>query len=148
MAARADAGMKPEMEFRFIAEDRRQDILIGLATLYECQQADCSDAQPIDEIGPQRLNCQDDVCSIYFYGLAPYYRLEVSLADGRTLSSQAFAPSGFHSYYSVVVREGDLLVKSRFAFDLFASPICLSVCGSLWLVGFWVLVTLLGVTKR
>ncbi len=136
---RADMGMKPEMEFKFVAEDPQQTFSIQTATLYECQQADCSDAQPIDEIGPQRLNCQNDLCTIYFYGLEPYYRLEVRLGDGRTLTGQAFAPSGFHSYYLVTVRESDLLVKNRFAFDLFASPICLSVCGSLGLVAFWAL---------
>lgn len=142
--AYADLGMKPEMEFKFVTEDPQQSFSIQSATLYECQQADCSDAQPIDEIGPQRLICQNDVCTIYFYGLEPYYRLEASFGDGRTLNSRAFAPSGFHSYYTVVVRENDLLVKSRFAFDLFASPICLSVCGSLWLAVFWVLVALFG----
>ncbi|MCX8062618.1 MAG: hypothetical protein N3D16_08550 [Anaerolineales bacterium] len=140
--ARADVGLKPEMEFKFIAEDPQQSFVIASATLYECQQPDCSDAQPIDEIGPQRLNCQNDVCTIYFYGLEPYYRLEASFEDGRTLTSQSFAPYGFHSYYSVVVRESDLQVKNRFAFDPFASPICLSVCGSLWLVAFWAFLVL------
>lgn len=139
---RADMGLKPEMEFKFIAEDGQQSFSIKVATLYECQQADCSDAQPIDEIGPQRLNCQKDICKIYFYGLEPYYRLEVNLEDGRTLISHPFAPRGFHSYYSVVVRENEMLVQNRFALDLFASPICLSVCGSLWLVAFWVLLSL------
>lgn len=142
LTTRADVGLKPEMEFKFVAEDPQQTFVLQAATLYECQQADCSDARPIDEIGPQRLNCQKDTCTIYFYGLEPYYRLEASFEDGRTLTSQAFAPSGFHSYYSVVVRENDLRVKNRFAFDLFASPICLSVCGSLGLVVFWAFLAL------
>lgn len=144
ITARADVGIKPEMEFRFVAEDPQQHFSIQLGTLYECQQANCSDAQPIDEIGPQRLNCQNEVCTIYLYRLEPYYRLEVSLVDGRILTSQAFSPSGFHSYYTVILRESDLLVKNRLVFDLFASPICLSVCGSLWLAGFWVLLSFLG----
>jgi len=146
--ARADIGIKPDMEFKFVAEDPQQLVSIQSAALFECQQADCSDSQPVAEIGPQRLYCQKDACSIAFYDLRPYYRLEVTLADGRTLSSQVFSPHGMRSFYWVTVRESDLLVKNRFSLNPLASPICLSVCGSLWLVGLWVLLTLLGFNKR
>jgi hypothetical protein len=147
ITARADIGLKPDMEFRFVAEDPQQPVSIQSATLLECQQTDCSDAQTVPEIGPQRLSCQKDVCSIAFYGLRPYYRLEVALADGRTLTSQVFWPHGMRSFYRVTVRESDLLVKNRFSLNPLASPICLSVCGSLWLVGLWVLLTLLGFNR-
>jgi hypothetical protein len=146
--AQADMGIKPDMEFKFVSENPQQSFSIQSAILYECQQADCSDAQSVPEIGPQQLYCQQEICTINFYDLAPYYRLEVSLADGRTLSSQVFTPRGMRSFYSVTVRESDLLVKNRFSLNPLASSICLSVCGSLWLVGLWALLTLLGLNKR
>ncbi len=148
LIARADAGPKPEMEFKFVTENPQQTFFIQEAVIYECQQADCSDAQPIDEIGPQRLYCQDDRCTIYFYGLEPYYQLEVISEDGKVRTSQAFAPTGFHSYYLVTVRENDLVVKSRFAFDLLSAPICLSVCGSLWIAAFAMLFWVFGLNRR
>ncbi len=148
VTARADMGIKPRMEFKFAGQDPQQTLSIQETTLYECEQADCSDAQAIQSIGPQQLYCEGENCSISFYDFQPYYQLEVKFEDGRTLRSQTFAPYGLHSYYLVTVGESDLVVERRLAFDLLSAPICLSVCGSLGIAMFALLFLVLGLNKR
>ncbi len=54
--ARADMGPKPSMHFEFVYEvDPAPTILSGVQ--FECQNADCSDAKPLGEAGPQRFGC-------------------------------------------------------------------------------------------
>ena len=52
--ALADTGPKPTMEFQFRQEMTGEPPLtITSGILYECDQLDCSDAAPIEEVGPQ-----------------------------------------------------------------------------------------------
>jgi hypothetical protein len=105
---RADTGPKPTMEFTFSGEPVR----ITSGTLYECDQPDCSDAQPLGEFGPQRFTCEADSCSALAYGFSTYHKLEIQFSDGKTRESNVFQTAGFDSIYTVTVRSDDLRVEA------------------------------------
>ncbi len=109
--ALADTGPKPTMEFTFNGEP----VTITSGTLYECNQADCSDAEPLGEFGPQRFTCQADSCSALAYGFSIYHKLEIQFSDGKTRESNIFQTAGFDSQYKVTIRPDDLLVESQFS---------------------------------
>lgn len=106
--ALADIGPKPTMEFEF---DLPNDVTIASGIQYECDQADCSDAAPLEELGPQRLYCETERCSAIAYGFAPYHRLEIQFSDGKTLQSNVFETIDFNSNYLVTVNADGLLVE-------------------------------------
>jgi hypothetical protein len=109
--ARADTGPKPTMEFTFSGEP----VTITAGTLYECEESDCSDAAPLEELGPQRFICETDSCSALAYGFAPYHKLEIKFSDGKTRTSNVFQTAGFNSAYTVTIRPVDLLVEAQFS---------------------------------
>jgi len=113
----ADVGPKPTMEFTF---EQTGGLTITSGILYECDQSDCSDAEPLAELGPQRLRCDAASCSALAYGFAPYHRLEITFSDGKTRASNIFETTGFNSLYTVTVHEDDLLVEAKF--NLYSSP--------------------------
>lgn len=127
----ADTGPKPSMDFNFKGlDDGELQIISGI--LYECDQADCSDAKPLEELGPQRLTCSTTGCSATAYGFAPYHILEVEFSDEVTRRSNIFETAGFDSTYMVTVQPNDLLVESQFSLG-FVSPynwflIIISLC--------------------
>jgi hypothetical protein len=136
-AVLADTGPKPSMEFEFThaLEGAAPTILAG--TLYECDQSDCQDATPLEEVGPQGFRCQPDSCRALAYGFAPYHRIEIEFSDGATRTSNVFATAGFDSKYTVTVRPDDLLVEARFslgALPRIATVLVLCGCGLLGLV--------------
>ncbi|MBC7876371.1 MAG: hypothetical protein H7Y59_04295 [Anaerolineales bacterium] len=104
----ADIGPKPSMEFEFELLD---GITITSGILYECDQSDCSDAAPMEELGPQRLACDSISCSAVAYGFAPYHRLEIQFSDGKTRSSNIFETIDFDSVYLVTINADDLSVE-------------------------------------
>jgi len=73
----ADTGPKPTMDFQFQFESgvERSSIVSGI--LFECNEADCSDAAPIEEVGPQGLYCEPQSCRATGYGFAPFSMLEI-----------------------------------------------------------------------
>jgi hypothetical protein len=81
--------------------------------LYECNQPDCVDAAPLEELGPQRLTCDATSCSAIGYGFAPYHILEIEFSDGVTRRSNIFKTAGFASKYIVTVQPDDLLIKAQ-----------------------------------
>ena len=135
----ADTGPKPTMEFVFIQELTGEPLRIVSGILYECDQPDCSDAAPLEEVGPQGLYCEPQSCRAVGYGFAPYHRLEIEFSDGITRQSNIFETAGFDSKYTVTVRADDLLVEGQFSLGVFprtgtvlvASCICALVSLSL-----------------
>ena len=131
--ARADTGPKPTMEFDFKHEpDVELQIISGI--LYECDQSDCSDAAPLEQLGPQGLYCDTVGCSATAYGFAPYHILEVEFSDEITRTSNIFETAGFDSKYTVTVRPDDLLVEARFSLGVFprvgiAEILLMCICG-------------------
>lgn len=112
--ALADTGPKPTMDFQFQFESgvERSGIISGI--LFECNEEDCSDAAPLEELGPQGLYCEAQSCRAAGYGFAPYHRLEIEFSDAVTRQSNIFETAGFDSKHTVTVRPEDLLVEAQF----------------------------------
>jgi hypothetical protein len=111
--AHADTGPKPAMDFQFTFESGQPSSTIVSGILFECDQSDCSDAAPLEELGPQGLYCEPASCRAIGYGFAGYHILEIEFSDGVTRRSNIFETNGFNSFYTVAVREDDLLVEPR-----------------------------------
>lgn len=109
---RADTGPKPTMEFAFNQSLLPAPVTIVSGILHECQEVDCSDAQPLEEVGPQGFYCGEDGCDAMAYGFAPYHRIEIQFSDGKTRQSNIFETAGFESRYTVTVNPDDLSVET------------------------------------
>ncbi len=103
----ADMGPKPEMDFTFVDENGDPGTLeIVSGILYECSLSDCSDAAPLEEMGPQRFECDAFSCYAMAYGFDEYFQLEITFADGSTHKSDIFQKKHFSANY-VVTLQGD-----------------------------------------
>lgn len=118
-AALADTGPKPSMDFQFNQEMAGEPLTITSGILFECDQPDCSDAQPIEEVGPQGFRCEVNSCNAVAYGFAPYHQIEIEFSDGRARQSNIFETAGFDSVYTVTIRPDDLLVEAQFSLGSF-----------------------------
>ena len=132
----ADTGPKPTMDFQFKQELTGEQVTITSGTMYECEQSDCSDAAPLQELGPQGFRCDAESCSATAYGFANFHRIEIQFSDGKTRQSNIFETAGFDSKYTVTVRPDDLLVEARFS---------LNVLPSLWIIVVTCICALVGV---
>ena len=135
--ALADTGPKPSMEFTFKQELTGEHVTIVSGILYECDQTDCSDAAPLEELGPQGLYCEVESCRALAYGFAPYHRLEIEFSDGVRRESNIFETGGFDSKYTVTVRPDDLLVEAQFSLGVLppitiiaVACVCILVAGA------------------
>ena len=132
----ADTGPKPTMEFEF---KQAGELTFVSGILYECNQADCVDAAPLEELGPQRLYCEATSCRALGYGFAPYHILEIEFSDGVTRRSNIFETAGFASKYTVTIQPDDLLVKAQFSLGAISPRIlfflvCACACNGIALV--------------
>jgi len=114
------------MDFQFKYESTEEHPTIISGILYECQQSDCSDAAPLQQLGPQRFTCDANSCSALAYGFSDYHKLEIQFSDGKTRQSNIFRTAGFDSKYTVTVRPQDLLVEAQFSLGAFP-PIAIIV---------------------
>jgi len=146
--ALADTGPKPSMDFEFKQDVTGEQLTIASGILYECERPDCSDAAPLEELGPQRLTCEANHCSAFAYGFSPYHRLEIQFSDGQTRQSNIFETAGFNSKYTVTVRPGDLLVEAQFSLDVFPRTGTLLIACLCALGGLGLLVGLIVVVAR
>ncbi len=117
-SARADAGPKPGMEFKFEYKIPTQAILEG--QLLECDDEACATATPLRRAGPQHFDCADGFCSSIAYGYAPYHKLVIEFAD-RTRESNVFGKRGYNARYRVTVTEEALQVDET-------TSVCATVC--------------------
>lgn len=140
----ADTGPKPSMTFEF---GDLGDLQIVTGILFECDQPDCSDAAPLEELGPQGLYCEATGCRALGYGFAPYHILEIEFSDGVTRRSEIFETAGFDGVYTVTVQPNDLTVKAQFTLgalhpylELLLTCLCCAVGVILFvaLVVYWV----------
>lgn len=118
----ADAGPKPGMDFSFAFDGDASDITGG--ELLECNQADCADAAPLPQLGPQGFSCTVNSCSSIAYGYSDYHKLRITFADGRTLESNIFEKKAFSANYTVKVGKDSLEVKEIW------NPLGWCFCGS------------------
>lgn len=160
LPVRADMGPKPTMQFSFTyAIDPEPAILTGIQ--YECTDPDCTDARPLEQMGPQRFECWENTCSSMAYGYQPYHRLEIEFADGRVRQSNVFTHPSFDSLFDVLVQEDDLVVSARYCgpntnilgfppLDMGIWAIFLCTYAAIWvfLILFLVLVGRAGATFR
>ena len=141
--ALADTGPKPTMEFTFRQELTGQPVTITSGILYECEQSDCSDAAPLQELGPQRFTCEANSCSALAYGFAPYHKIQIEFSDGKTRQSNIFETAGFDSRYAVTIRPDDLLVEGQFSPGILPSAAIILVTCICALVGVGLIVGLI-----
>ena len=106
----ADMGPKPTMDFEFEYETV-EPLEIVEGVLYECDQADCSDAKPLEELGPQGFSCTATSCFSMAYQYSDYHRLAIRFSDGKERESNIFKSNAFSLTYRVIVRENDLSVE-------------------------------------
>jgi hypothetical protein len=126
----ADTGPKPTMDFAFTQAVPGPQLTITDGTLFECEQADCSDAQALQQLGPQHFGCAANTCDSTSYGYNPYHRIEIHFSDGKTRRSNIFQTAGFNAKYNVTIRPDDLLVEAAPSLD-FSSPfpyVLIGVC--------------------
>ena len=137
----ADTGPKPTMEFTFKQEPTGEQLIITSGILYECEQSNCSDALPLQELGPQRFTCNALNCSALAYGFSPYHKIEIQFSDGKTRQSNIFETAGFDSKYTVTVRTDDLLVESQFnPGNMFPRTVTvLLLCACLLVIGAFII---------
>ena len=139
----ADTGPKPTMDFQFKQELGDESVTINSGTLYECVQSDCSDAAPLQELGPQGFRCDVESCNATAYGFAPYHKLEIQFSDGKTRQSNIFETAGFDSKYTVTIRPDDLLVEAQFSLGAFPPVILIIIACVCALVGVGLVVGLI-----
>jgi hypothetical protein len=144
----ADTGPKPSMEFEFKQELNSEAVTIVSGILYECDQPDCSDATPLEELGPQRLYCEAESCRALAYGFAPYHRLEIEFSDGVTRESNIFETAGFDSNYTVIVRPDDLLVEAQLGLGVFPPTVIIAITCVCLLVALALIVGLIFIIRR
>ena len=130
----ADTGPKPAMDFEFTQQSTGEPITITSGILYECGQSDCSDANPLQEAGPQRFSCEANRCHALAYGFSQYHKLEIKFSDGKTRQSNIFQTAGFDSKYKVTIRPDDLLVEAQFTLGVFPPTITIFVIACLCVV--------------
>ena len=133
-AVHADIGPKETMEFDFKFESGNP-LAIVEGTLLECNDASCTQAEPLQQIGPQRLTCTQDHCSSMAYGYREYHRLSIVFSDGKIRQSNVFGKQYFNARYQVTVREEDLVVK-----ELRGAPNSMMI---VFLSGIWLISILL-----
>ena len=139
----ADTGPKPTMEFDFKQELPDGQVTITSGILYECDQPDCSDAEPLKELGPQRLTCDAVSCSALAYGFSTYHKLEIQFSDGKTRQSNVFKTAGFDSRYTVTIRPDDLLVEAQFSLTALPPTILILIACICALVGIGLIIGLI-----
>jgi hypothetical protein len=139
-AVLADTGPKPTMDFEFKQEMPGEQVTITSGILYECEQSDCSDAAPLEELGPQRFTCEANSCYAMAYGFSPYHRLEIQFSDGQTRQSNIFETAMFNATYTVTVRPEDLLVEGQLSLDRFSRITIILLTGVCGLVGAGLLI--------
>ena len=140
--ASADVGPKPSMEFTFNQEFSGTPVTITSGILFECEQPDCQDASPLQELGPQRFSCAAITCSALAYGFSPFHKLEIHFSDGITRTSNIFKTSQFQASYKVSIRQNDLLVTPKFSLNLFTPLTYVLICSGC-LAGIVILVILI-----
>jgi hypothetical protein len=137
-----DVGPKPTMEFQFVQGPGVQNVSITSGTLYECEQSDCQDAEPLKQLGPQGFHCAEKSCSALAYGFGPYHQLEILFSDGVIRKSNVFKTAEFQSSYEVTIQQTDLVVKSKITLGLFSPYTYILVCG-LCLIGVIILIVVI-----
>jgi len=125
----ADMGPKPTMGFDF--DFQSANITIQNGILLQCQDSECINSSPLQEVGPQRFECEETRCYALAYGFSPYQKLVINFSDKQRESNVFSEPTGMSGQYLVIV-EPDILrvntsIKSEDYSFIFALIITLVV---------------------
>jgi len=107
----ADMGPKPTMTLNLVYEVK-EPITLVKADLMQCKDALCKEATPLEDYGPQRFTCAQNLCESQSYGYAPYQKLVVEFSD-RTRESNIFQAKSLRSNFKVIVKESELSVEKN-----------------------------------
>jgi len=146
--AAADTGPKPTMDFEFTQAFPGPQVAITSGTMFECKQADCSDAQELQMLGPQGFRCGNSSCNAVGYGFSTYHQLEMQFSDGKTRRSNIFQTAGFDSKYRVTIQPEDLLVEATTAPVVLAGSVLLIFCCFLGFVLISVVIVILLLRRK
>ena len=112
----ADLGPKPTIHFNvkgITQQPTDTGLRITEGTLMLCEAADCSDAAPLQQVGPQHFGCSANACSGMAYGFSPYMRLDLTLSDGSTRKSNVFEKKAFDAQFNTIVTTKELRVSEQ-----------------------------------
>lgn len=108
-AVSADIGPKPTMTFYFEYEtDESLTIVEGI--LVQCEDPECLEGHPLENLGPQHFSCNPIDCSSMAYEYAGDNLLVITFSDGVTRMSNQFGKQHFDAVYTVTVYEDALVV--------------------------------------
>jgi hypothetical protein len=145
----ADTGPKPTMEFEFESELTGEPVTIVSGILYECDQPDCSDAAPLEQLGPQGFYCEAESCRALGYGFAPFHILEIVFSDGETRQSNIFETAGFNSKYTVTIQPDNLLVEAHFSLGVLPPALLVIItCVCALLIGVMIIGLIIFLVQR
>lgn len=108
--AYADIGPKPTMAFEF---EPRHNINLSSLQLLQCEHADCKDAKPLQQVGPQHFSCSEEGCDALAYGFAEFNQLAGKNDEGKAIKSNVFKAKGMTSQYTVTIKGTKLEVKPK-----------------------------------
>ena len=110
----ADMGPKPSMDFE-LEYDISPIPNIVSSILMECDEPDCSDGEPLEDMGPQGLYCYtNDECTSVAYGYnGEYFQMVLEYDDGVTRTSNVFTHHKFAARYKVTVLQDALEVEKN-----------------------------------
>jgi len=103
LVALADIGPKPSADFHFNYEMAGSPTIVS-GTLLQCSDTSCSDAKPLEAVGPQRFSCEEKSCSSMAYSYGDYLKLVIKFSDGVERTSNVFKSSdSMNARYTVQV---------------------------------------------
>ncbi|MFA6098308.1 MAG: hypothetical protein WCV50_01285 [Patescibacteria group bacterium] len=112
LAAKADVGPKPSADFSFTFQIPTRPTIVS-AALYECQDPLCAKSEPLKDVGPQRMTCDQNSCSSMAYGYNDYQKLVVEFSDKAMRTSDVFqSAKSMHASYTVNVYDTYLKVEN------------------------------------
>jgi hypothetical protein len=110
LTAHADEGPKPSADFEFEYEIDRVPIVDG--QLLKCEDKNCTQSHPLEELGPQRFRCSDYSCTSQAYGYGRYLKLVITFED-RVRESNVFEKRSFEAMFIVTVTQSGLKVREK-----------------------------------
>jgi hypothetical protein len=135
--AHADIGPKPSADFEFKYAIERVPIVDG--QLLVCDDKDCTQSHPLEQVGPQRFTCSADSCTSLAYGYGRYLKLVITFED-RVRESNVFEKRDFEAKFIVTVTQSGLKVREKtiiftggFVFALIFTPLSETLAASF----FW-----------
>jgi hypothetical protein len=107
VAAYADLGPKPTMDFKFAYNVPGVEAKGG--QLLMSNNPDCADAKPLQDLGPQRFSVSKTGAYALAYGFGQYRKLVIDFSD-KTRESNIFQSANMAPKFTVLVNPNDLVV--------------------------------------